>query len=399
MELAIGSKYLVADVTAAIDKHGQEHLLIVVKGTWSFASGRVARPAKPQPLQYGDLFAGEAGLSAPLYESDFVLKKLRCDVIFNARAHAPHGEAVTELQAGFAIGGVQKTLRVVGNRVWQNGAPSSPQAFLDMPLHYGLAFGGEREIDPQQKINECYQTNPVGRGFSSDPQALEGLPLPNLEALNQRINASDQPWQAMALSATARAWWPRRQYGGTYDANWKRNIFPFLPEDFDERFNQCAPEDQQIDFPKGGEEVVLTNLMRGRPEARFQLPRFDKLPVKVLMSNYSVEEPQVVVDTLYFEPDQAQVTAVWRASLPIKRRIQDVKTIAIGGICQNWWSAKVVGAEGCMNCSKQRSTAEDAPAAEDCAQEDGQPAQQIQQVQQDAAHEVTRIMPSPGDFL
>lgn len=393
MEIAIGAKYLVADITAAIDKRGQEHLLIVVKGSWSFASGRVARPAKPMPLQYGDLFTGEPGQSAPLYESDFVLSKPRCDVIFNARAHAPQGEPVTEMLAGFSIGSAQKQLRVVGNRVWQSGAPGAPQAFLEMPLHFGLAFGGEHEIDPQQKINECYQTNPVGRGFSSDEQALEGQLLPNLEALNQRIDRSSLAWQATALSATARSWLPRRQYGGTYDANWKRNIFPFLPEDFDERFNQCAPEDQQIDYPKGGEEVILTNLMRGRPDARFVLPRFDKLPIKVLMSNYSVEEPQVVVDTLYFEPDQARVSAVWRASVPIKRRISDVKTIAIGGICQNWWSAKVVGAEGCGNCAKKRSTAEDAPTEEECVQEEQQAAAQA------AEQQTTRIMLPPGDYL
>ncbi|MEN9866694.1 MAG: hypothetical protein RL748_2284 [Pseudomonadota bacterium] len=369
MEISLGSKYLLADVTAAVDKTGQEHLLIVVKGSWSFASGRVARPCQAMPLQYGDVFVGEAGLSAPLYESDFVLKKLRCDVIFNAKAYAPDNEPVTELEAGFSIGNVQKTLRVVGNRVWQNGQPSAPQAFFEMPLHFGLAFGGEREVNAEQKINECYQQNPVGRGFSSDEQALEGKLLPNLEAIEQRINRTNLAWQPAALSATARSWLPRRQFGGTYDANWKRNIFPFLPEDFDERFNQCAPEDQQIAFPQGGEEVVLTNLMRGRLEARFQLPRLNKLPIKVLMSNYTVEEPQVLVDTLYFEPDKASVTAVWRASIPMKRGILDFKAIAIGGICKNWWAAKIMGRDGCENCAKQHATSADAPSEDDCAQE------------------------------
>ena len=373
MEIALGSKYLLAEATAAVDKTGQEHLLIVVKGSWSFASGRVARPCQAMPLQYGDVFVGEAGLSAPLYESDFVLKKMHCDVIFNAKAYAPAGEPVQELTAGYRIGPAQKMLRVVGNRVWQNGEPGAPQDFLEMPLNYGLAFGGERMIneqrDAEQKINECYQQNPVGRGFSSDEQALEGRLLPNLEAIEQRINRSNLAWQAAALSATARSWLPRRQYGGTYDDNWKQNRFPFLPEDFDDRFNQCAPEDQQIPFPQGGEEVVLTNLVQGRPEVRFQLPRFNKVPIKVLRTNFTVETPLAVVDTLYFEPDLARVTAVWRASLPIKRRLQEIKTIAIGGICQNWWEAKIIGAEGCMNCAKQNSTSETAPLEDDCSQE------------------------------
>ena len=36
-------------------------------------------------------------------------------------------------------------------------------------------------------------------------------------------------------------------YAGTYDQNWLDNVFPFLPADFDERYYQAAPEDQQID--------------------------------------------------------------------------------------------------------------------------------------------------------
>ena len=50
-----------------------------------------------------------------------------------------------------------------------------------------------------------------------------------------------------------------------------KNIFPFLPPDFDDRYFQMAPPDQQIDYPRGGEEVQLVNLT---PEGRlgFQLP-------------------------------------------------------------------------------------------------------------------------------
>jgi hypothetical protein len=62
---------------------------------------------------------------------------------------------------------------------------------------------------------------------------------------------------------------------------------------------------------------------------------------------------------------------VWRASVPIKRSIEDVKTIAIGGVCKNWWDAKVVGAEGCANCAERRTTAGPAPAEEECTEAPG----------------------------
>lgn len=372
MELAIGSQYLIADITTAIDKAGQEHLLVVAKGSWTFAHGKAPRPIAAVPLQYADVHTGEPGLSAPLYESDFSLHKPRCDVIFNASAHAPGGKPVTELAVGYRIGAHQKGLRVLGERVWEKllaaCAPGKPVPFTEMPLHYGKAFGGARPCGKhqEQELFDTFEQNPAGIGYSPTASDAKGLPMPCLETLDQRITRPDGNYPPAALSPVARNWLPRRRYGGTYDDRWKRDIFPFLPEDFDERFHQCAPEDQQMDYPKGGEEVVLLNLMRGHPEVRFKLPRLDKVPVRVLMSDYRVEQPRVVVDTLYFEPDEARFSVVWRASVPLKRRIQDVKTVAVGGICKNWWDAKIIGAEGCAGCAKQRSTQEPAPTEEEC---------------------------------
>jgi hypothetical protein len=181
---------------------------------------------------------------------------------------------------------------------------------------------------------------------------------------------------------------PRRRYAGTYDANWQKDVFPFLPEDFDDRYNQCAPVDQQIDFPIGGEDIVLLNMMQDRPTVHFQLPALNKLPIKVLTASYSVIEPDLVVDTLYIEPDAinpdgsiGRVNVVWRASVPIApplmRRAQDVITITLGNVCKNWWAAKSVGAEGCMGCSKARSTVIEVgtnpPIEEDCEEESFDP--------------------------
>jgi len=379
MELAIGSKYAVADFTLAIDKTGQEHLLVVVKQTWTIpANGKPPIPTRAVPLQYADLHVGEPGLSAPLYECDFVLKKSRCDIIFDATAHAPDGEPLTHMAAGYRIDAHQKALRIVGPRFWEDGifgiSASEPKLFTEMPLHYGLAFGGVRpRTKGDQELFDSYEKNPVGTGFaasSSDP-GLAGMSLPCLEPFDQNTGSLATPteaYPAVALSAVARHWRPRRQYGGTYDAKWKRDLFPFLPEDFDDRFNQCAPEDQQIPYPQGGEEVTLMNLMRGRRAVSFKLPKLN-MQVRVLLKNYTVQQPQTVADTLFFEPDKERFSVVWRASMPLKRGVKEVDTIAVAGICKNWWSAKIVGASGCSDCAKKRATTGPAPAEEECEEE------------------------------
>jgi hypothetical protein len=386
MDFVVGSKYAIADLTQAMDKTGREHLLIVIKQTWAIGeNGKAPRPTKAEPLQFSDLHIGEPGMSPPLYECDFVLKKNRCDVLFDATAYTPDGEPLTALAAGYRIGDHQKAVRIIGPRRWKKGIlgvqATDPEPFTEMPLHYGMAFGGSRPYKKnEEELFHTYESNPVGTGYvssTSDPE-LDGMSLPCLEPFDPKIKPLAAPtgkYPAVALSAVARHWIPRRQFAGTYDDAWKRDVFPFLPEDFDERYNQCAPEDQQIPFPQGGEMVTLMNMMRGRREVSFKLPKLNNMPVRVLTKDYLVQHPQAVVDTLFFEPDKERFSVVWRASVPLKRGIKDVDTIAVAGICKNWWAAKIVGANGCSDCAKKRKTSGPAPSEEECEQDGVAPEQ------------------------
>ena len=45
----------------------------------------------------------------------------------------------------------------------------------------------------------------------------------------------------MAFGPVGRSWQPRIRWAGTYDQKWMDEKFPFLPEDFDERYYQCRP--------------------------------------------------------------------------------------------------------------------------------------------------------------
>jgi len=46
-----------------------------------------------------------------------------------------------------------------------------------------------------------------------------------------------------------------------------------LPADFDERYYQSAPPDQQTDYLRGGEEVELVNLRATAGRAAFKIPK------------------------------------------------------------------------------------------------------------------------------
>ncbi|MDQ1812406.1 DUF2169 domain-containing protein [Massilia sp. CCM 9210] len=371
MDMMMTSRHLLADLTTSLDVAGREHLVIVVKASWQIPrSGARPRPIAPQPLEQGDVFFGDPGTSPMKYGSDLVRYKPRCDILFDAQAHAPAGAPVTELVAGFKVGTLQKGVKVIGPRKWRvrlgMASLTRPDPFVSMPLHYGFAFGGTRTYqkgsgDKVQTLTETLAGNPVGQGWVGPKTGAElhDLPAPSLEALSDPVRSPTGKHRPAAFSAVARQWPVRRQYAGTYDAHWQQHTFPFLPEDFDEQFHQCAPADQQIPYPKGGEEVVLLNLMAGHEIVRFKLPALDKLQIRVLRKDYSVATPVPVVDTLYFEPDSERFTAVWRASVPVLRRIQEFDTVAIGPIDLQWWSNKILGVDGngCIGCDSRKEAA------------------------------------------
>ena len=112
MEL-INATRLQAAYTMGMEPSGRELLVVAIKGTFRL-------PANPQesarllddqqPLVMADIFHGEPGLSAPLYEVDFAPRKQACDILLNASAWAPsrvawnarqgRGPPVTVIAAG-----------------------------------------------------------------------------------------------------------------------------------------------------------------------------------------------------------------------------------------------------------------------------------------------------------
>lgn len=364
MEIVVASKHIAVEVSCAHDVTGREHLVIVAKSTWQIpAAGQRPRPLPPQAIQHADVFVGESGASAMLYGSDLVRFKPRCDVLFHASAHSPDGAPQREMMVAWRVGELEKGLRVHGPRHWRRRlgmmALSEPEEFVSMPLHFGHAFGGTRTYEKgrgerAETLTEAQLHNPVGLGWYG-PETLDqadGAPAPNLEPLDDPVRKPGGRHQPAAFSAIARHWQPRPSYAGTYDQAWQENVFPFLPEDFDDKFNQCAPADQQMAYPKGGENVILRNMMAGRSDVRFTLPRLDTTRVRVLRRDYTTAEPSAPPDTLYFELDQQRFSVVWRASVPLRRDVQELATIAVGPVSAQWWQQKTLGIEGCAGCGE-----------------------------------------------
>lgn len=289
-------------------RNGATILRIVVKAGFDIAAdGRVAVSAKQPPVVVEDVHWGEPGVSALRYESEVILGKPKTDLLVNGSACAPGGEPVTHMDVGLAYQGkVIKRLRVTGDREWRRGPlgwqMSRAVPYTQLPVTFDRAFGGidAEGAEPRNHAGVGYATNP-GRAF-------EGSPVPNVEFADQLITSvSDRPRPA-GMGVVARHWEPRKRFAGTYDQAWLDERFPLLPDDFDERFFQTAPEDQWIDRPQGGEQVGILG-MSPAGKLLFTLPPC-RLGATLHYADRT-EQPPVHLETVMVEPTERRLVLTW----------------------------------------------------------------------------------------
>jgi hypothetical protein len=334
MEL-VNTTRLVAEYTMTTDKHGRESLVVAAKGTFGIPADPGRVPAlldEQEPLVTCDTFTGEPGFSAPLYETDFSPPKPRCDVLLNGRCYAPGGVPQERVTVGLRVGSVSKCFTVVGRRVYRMAllygvTASAAEPFTVMPLSYDNAYGGVDRTNEDPGQHKWYPSNHVGVGYHprAPAQALEGRPLPNTEQTGRPVTKPGGDYAPMAFGPLGRAWQQRIRWAGTYDQAWLDTKFPFLPDDFDDRYFQCAPEDQQVDHPVGGEEVELLNLTPGG-RCEFRLPTLD-LVFEYFYKNGRRAKKHGVIDTVMIEPDRGHFTMTWRAALPLRRNLHELASV------------------------------------------------------------------------
>lgn len=350
MEL-INDTRLVAGYNMGLEPSGRELLVVVIKGTFVLPkSGEEARLHEEQlPLVMADTFTGKPGFSAPVHEVDFAPRKRSCDVLLLGSAHAPKGREVTRMQVGVRVGPMTKTCQVVGDRVWQTGlggiSASAPRAFTEMPVSYDVAFGGSDRNSEDETEHDAYLPNPVGRGWHKHLKSVwvDGRPLPNTEEPGKSASSPSGKYTPTAFGPLGRGWPQRARYAGTYDQQWLDDVCPFLPKDFDERYYQAAPADQQMSLPKGPMDVVLSGFTRDGSR-QFVLPHFDA-PVSVFPKRGQPEDCAAAIDTIVFEPNHERFTMSWRVSRPLKKSMHEIAQVLVGRKNRLWWQEQTLRRE------------------------------------------------------
>ena len=314
------------------DPRGADTLVVVLKATFSVKPPGALRLADEQvPVQLADRFAGEPGKSSVLAASDLCPGKPGTDVVL--RGSARPGRPMRWMDVSLRAGPCRKVVRVFGNRYWRGKIglylASEPEDFEAIPLTWENAFGGNDTSAEESEAHEYEPRNPVGRGFRARKSKLpiEGELLPNIEDPKGLIDSPKARPAPSGLGFLGRDWQPRLRWAGTYDEKWRSERMPLLPDDFDPRYHDRAPEGLiAAQPPKAGEPVEAIGVHPAGP-IRFALP--DVRPsAQVLFEDETVDLP-LKLDTLVLDADKPELLLTFAGHTKVHGRLHDIEAVLV----------------------------------------------------------------------
>lgn len=263
---------------------------------------------------------------------DEVMPKQRGEVLLAGQAHAPKGKPVTEMRVRLCVAGIDKTLRVIGEREWMYGLlpwyrVTPPQPFVAMPLVYERAFGGKG-----------HDANPAGSGYARG--LLPGFAgnshgvMPNIEYPDTPVKAPWKRYRPAAFGPIDMSWEPRKHKHGTFDQRWLERDAPGLAENVDWLLFNVAPEDQWLSGHfQGGECYRLEGFHPEQPVIEGKLPqaRARAFVLRQGQTPDAAEEVPLRMDTVWFLPDHGIGLAIWHGQTGIADSdALDVSAVMIG---------------------------------------------------------------------
>jgi hypothetical protein len=247
--------------------------------------------------------AAIADVQDPIEPADLVPFKPKTDVLLRGHAYAPEGRAVEALVARFSVGDFTKAIGVVGDRVWRDGPdglePSPPEPFTKMPLSFERAARGK--------------DNPVGVDLAQ-AAALGEIALPNLEAADD----AHVEGRTVSVGPVDPTWRPRRRLLDEASARWLEGREGPMPDGFEFRYFNVAPEDQQLALVRHGAVVSLENLSATEARIVSRLPLLRPKAFLVHEATQRATEVALRCDTVSLDADRGAVTLHYRGLVGVE---------------------------------------------------------------------------------
>jgi hypothetical protein len=324
-------------------------LSVLVKRSFRIVAGAPAmRLEQAELLVPGDRHFGDPMNSTVAFESDHIPFKPATDVVIHASAFTPGGVPTDQLLISVVIGSTRKDLVVTGDRMVshrERGGPlfTEPVPFVEMPIRYERAYGGvDVRSDPAMAMP--YARNHLGVGFAvrDTREAIDGLPLPNIEAPDDRLiperlccghvmHWEGQP-QPDGIGWYSKYWQPRASKAGVMPGD------RALEQQLRRGYAAAVPSGQRADYAKTALPAMDFTFFNGASRG-LVLPRLgpreriafrnlhpsgdvigalpDEWPSLTLDIGMGVPPPQRgVLHTVLVRLTAMELDMVWRAAFP-----------------------------------------------------------------------------------
>ncbi|MCY1397846.1 hypothetical protein D9M71_128660 [compost metagenome] len=216
-------------------------------------------------------------------------------------------EGTAECEVLVKVAGLEKRIRVSGERFWGPDGSTPAQPFERIALDWAHTYGGT-------EIPE----NPLGKG----EKCAEGLQaLPNLEPLGQYLEYPEQAGAPISLGMQDASWPQRYRLADDYDQRWFEEDYPGFSRNIDWHYFNTAQPDQWFhgltELPAG----ARYELQHMHPEHASLSGRLPAVQARCFLqregrAENSLEEVPLRLTTVWFIPHCERAILVFHGSAP-----------------------------------------------------------------------------------
>lgn len=297
--------------------NGHESWCVAVRATFDFSQPTALKmSAEQQDVRHAPTYADDSNTELKA-EQDCAAYAIGTDILLQGKIR-PERHDTLHIPLKLQVGKLTKSARLFGPRTAKRGIfgwrIEDAQPVQDTIISWRHSFGGTTTND-EVIWNPA---NPIGTGVMLAPnvKGRRGMTtaLPLFDAETTDIITDPANAQPVGFGAIARNWAPRLDFAGTYDSAWMTDRAPLLPKNFDPRFYNTAPLDQQVTgFLKGGETVSLIGFMTDMGGA-FRLPQV-VLAAQTLLRRKPIDTRFNLL-RIEIDIDTRQLSMVWVTRVP-----------------------------------------------------------------------------------
>lgn len=303
--------------------HRKAYLVATILGAFHFDL-REALLEEPEIWQ-------TAGTGLPRREVlDALMPKPCGEFLAAGKCFSASGKPTPALQVRLAVGRLEKNIVVFGPRTWstQYFKNMKIEPFVEMDICYEKAFGGPG-----------FGRNPLGTGYFAGhggEREIKERHLPNIEHPGQLITSPSDSPDPVGIGPLGMDWPQRAGCLGAYDRKWLNSNWPWFPDDFDPKFFNAAPQDQQLasGYFKGDEPLVIEHMHSHVPRIASALPGLRTRCFITWKERYKKEEfieLPARLDTVWLFPNVLKGVLIWRAVREVADEdAEEVSSLVVG---------------------------------------------------------------------